>query len=32
MDVADYAKRIIHIRDGKIERDVENVPNDHIVK
>lgn len=31
MDVADYANRIIHIRDGAIEKDVPNVPNDHIV-
>lgn len=29
MDVADYANRIIHIRDGKIEKDVPNKPNDH---
>jgi putative ABC transport system ATP-binding protein len=29
MDVADYAKRIIHIRDGAIERDEKNIPNDH---
>jgi len=29
MDVADYAKRIIHIRDGKIEKDEKNIPNDH---
>lgn len=28
MDVADYANRIIHIRDGKIEKDVINKPND----
>jgi putative ABC transport system ATP-binding protein len=32
MDVADYAKRIIHIRDGKIEKDELNVPNDHIIE
>lgn len=31
MDVADYANRIIHIRDGKIEKDVPNKPNDHII-
>lgn len=31
MDVADYAKRIIHIRDGRIEKDELNIPNDHIV-
>ena len=29
MDVADYARRIIHIRDGIIEKDEINVPNDH---
>lgn len=29
MDVADYADRIIHLRDGKIEKDVPNKPNDH---
>ena len=29
MDVADYANRIIHIRDGKIEKDEKNIPNDH---
>jgi len=29
MDVADYARRIIHVRDGKIEKDEANVPNDH---
>ncbi len=29
MDVADYAKRIIHVRDGMIERDEVNTPNDH---
>lgn len=28
MDVADYADRTIHIRDGKIEKDVINRPND----
>ncbi|TSC94856.1 MAG: Uncharacterized protein Athens101428_138 [Candidatus Berkelbacteria bacterium Athens1014_28] len=28
MDVADYANRTIHIRDGKIEKDVTNKPND----
>jgi len=31
MDVADYAKRIIHIRDGEIEKDEPNKPNDHII-
>lgn len=31
MDVADYAKRIIHIRDGMVEKDEINIPNDHIV-
>lgn len=29
MDVADYARRIIHIRDGMIEKDISNNPNDH---
>lgn len=29
LDVADYANRIIHIRDGKIEKDEKNVPQDH---
>jgi putative ABC transport system ATP-binding protein len=29
MDVADCANRIIHIRDGKIEKDEKNIPNDH---
>lgn len=29
MDVADYANRIIHIRDGAIEKDEANIPNDH---
>jgi len=29
MDVADYANRIIHIRDGAIEKDEVNIPNDH---
>jgi len=29
MDVADYANRIIHIRDGNVEKDVPNKPNDH---
>ena len=29
MDVADYANRIIHIRDGMIEKDEVNIPNDH---
>jgi len=28
MDVADYANRIIHIRDGKIEKDEKNIPHD----
>lgn len=28
MDVADCAKRIIHIRDGVVEKDVTNVPKD----
>lgn len=31
MDVADCARRVIHIRDGKIEKDVENKPKDHIL-
>ncbi len=31
MDVADYANRIIHIRDGVVEKDVPNVPNDHLL-
>jgi putative ABC transport system ATP-binding protein len=29
MEVADYAKRIIHVRDGMIEKDIPNKPNDH---
>jgi putative ABC transport system ATP-binding protein len=29
MDVADCANRIIHIRDGKIEKDEKNMPHDH---
>ena len=29
LDVADYANRIIHIRDGSIEKDEKNIPNDH---
>jgi len=29
MDVADYANRIIHVRDGHIEKDEANIPNDH---
>jgi putative ABC transport system ATP-binding protein len=29
MDVADYAKRIIRIRDGKIESDEKNIPQVH---
>jgi putative ABC transport system ATP-binding protein len=29
MDVADCANRIIHIRDGAIEKDEKNIPNDH---
>jgi putative ABC transport system ATP-binding protein len=28
MEVADYANRVIHIRDGNIEKDVLNKPND----
>lgn len=31
MDVADYANRIIHVRDGIIEKDVPNNPKDHII-
>ena len=31
MDVADCAHRIIHIRDGAIEKDEKNVPRDHII-
>ena len=31
MDVANYANRVIHIRDGAIEKDEVNVPNDHRV-
>jgi putative ABC transport system ATP-binding protein len=31
MDVADCANRIIHIRDGMIERDVLNNPKDHFL-
>ena len=31
MDVADYANRIIHIRDGAIEKDAINIPNDHVL-
>lgn len=31
MDVADCAKRIIRIRDGRIEKDEKNIPNDHIM-
>lgn len=31
MDVADYAKRIIFIRDGEVEKDEKNIPNDHII-
>lgn len=31
MDVADYANRIIHIRDGAIEKDTTNTPNDHVI-
>lgn len=31
MDVADYAKRIIHVRDGQIEKDVINKPQDHFL-
>jgi putative ABC transport system ATP-binding protein len=29
MDVADYANRIIFVRDGMIEKDTPNEPNDH---
>jgi putative ABC transport system ATP-binding protein len=32
MDVADYANRIVHIRDGNIEKDVPNKPNDHFIE
>jgi putative ABC transport system ATP-binding protein len=31
MEVADYANRIIHVRDGMIEKDAPNKPNDHII-
>lgn len=31
MDVADCARRIIHIRDGVIEKDVPNKPNDNFL-
>jgi putative ABC transport system ATP-binding protein len=31
MDVADCANRIIHIRDGMIEKDVQNNPRDHFL-
>ncbi|HPN96899.1 MAG TPA: ABC transporter ATP-binding protein [Candidatus Moranbacteria bacterium] len=31
MDVADYADRIIHVRDGVIEKDVLNNPNDRSI-
>lgn len=31
MDVADWAKRIIHVRDGLIEKDVSNNPQDHFL-
>ncbi len=31
MDVADYANRIIHLRDGLIEKDVPNVPQDRVI-
>jgi putative ABC transport system ATP-binding protein len=31
MNVADYANRIIHIRDGNIEKDVLNKPNNHFL-
>lgn len=31
MDVADCANRIIHIRDGAIEKDEKNIPNGHIL-
>lgn len=29
LDIADYANRIIHVRDGNIEKDVFNKPHDH---
>lgn len=29
MNVADYAQRIIHVRDGMIEKDEKNIPNDY---
>ena len=29
LDVADYANRIIYVRDGKIEKDEINKPHDH---
>lgn len=31
MDVADYAERIIHVRDGFIEKDKPNKPQDHFL-
>ncbi len=31
MDVADYAERIIHVRDGFIEKDNPNKPHDHFL-
>jgi len=31
MDVADCANRIIQIRDGLVERDAPNKPNDHVI-
>lgn len=31
MDVADCANRIIHIRDGMVERDIANKPKDHFL-
>ena len=31
MEVADYANRIIHVRDGMIEKDVPNKPNDNFL-
>ncbi|MFA5961832.1 MAG: ABC transporter ATP-binding protein [Parcubacteria group bacterium] len=31
MDVADCANRIIHIRDGVVEKDVLNIPKDHFL-
>lgn len=31
MDVADYADRIIYVRDGTIERDEKNIPHDKVL-